>query len=50
MAAAGVAGGDAGDFERDDGCVEQGHDPANGTHEALGLGGAPVHVFGPVEA
>ncbi len=49
MAAAGVAGGDAGDFERDDGGVEQCDDPADGADEALGLAGAPVHVLGPVE-
>ncbi len=49
MAAGDAAGGDAGDFERNDFRVEQGHDPAHGPHKALGLGGAPVHVLGPVE-
>ncbi len=49
VAAAGVAGGDACDFERNDGRVKQSDDPADGAHKALGLAGAPVHVFGPIE-
>ena len=50
MAAARVAGADSGDFEGDDGGIEEGDDPAHGADKALGLAGAPVHVFGPVEA
>ena len=49
MAAAGVAGGDAGDFERDNGGVKQRDEPADRANETLGLAGAPVHVLGPVE-
>ena len=49
MAAAGVAGGDAGNLQRDDGRVKQRDDPADRTDEALGLAGAPVHILGPVD-
>ena len=48
MAAALIAGGDAGDFKRYDVGVEQGDYPADGADETLGLAGAPVHILGPV--
>ena len=49
MAAARVAGRDAGDLERNNCGIEQRHNPAHRAHEALRLACAPVHVLGPVE-
>ncbi len=49
MSARGAAGGDAAELEGNDLVIEQGDQPAHGTHEALGLAGTPVHILGPVE-
>ena len=50
MAAAGIAGGDAGDFNRNDSRIEQCDHPAHRPHKPLRLAGAPIHILGPVNA
>ncbi len=50
MAFAGVAGGDASEFDGDDLVVEEGDHPADGADEALGGFAAPVHALGPVDS